>query len=297
MVGLTVVLLSSLLIISVNEFASGSVDESANGAADGLSGLEEEVQAIVDNMENVSVYIDTSEGTVGVNESQVMSSASTIKVPILVEAIRQADQGDLIWEDDVLITAKDVVGGSGTIKNMEMPQTMTVRELAELMMVISDNTATNMTAQRVGFDQVNWTCAQLGCEETIMQNSIYTSMPQDRGPRNWSNAKEMVIITKGAHQSDLLTQEGKDEFARILRSANPARLTKLQDPEYHKDIVTGRKGGSTANPRVHHDVAMYTLGDKNVYASVFTESVEPAVAEEIEANVGKAIMDYMVENY
>lgn len=271
-----------------------------SGQADGQSfaALKDDVEKIVDDVDSegdIGVYIETSEGTIMINEMEVMSSASVIKVPILAEAVRQAEQGDLIWDDKVLVEEADVVGGSGVIKDMEVPLTMTVRELAELMMTVSDNTATNMIAERVGFDQVNWTCIQLGCEETVFQNSIYTSMPQDRGPHNYTNAKDMATIVSGVNNEDVLTEESKEEFLRIMREVPDARLSEYKDPELHKDIKVGRKGGSTASPRVLHDVAVFTLGDEEIYAAVLTQDVTPNTATPTIAEIGKKIMDYMVE--
>lgn len=270
----------------------------ASGQSDGQSfaSLKEDIEKIAsEHSGNISVYVETSKGSIEINESEVMSSASIIKVPILVEAIRQGEQGDLIWDDEVIVEESDLVGGSGVLKDMETPLSSTVRELADLMITVSDNTATNMIMERVGFDEVNWTCIQMGCEDTVLQTSIYTSMPQDRGSHNYTNAIDMVKILKGANEGEILSPEGREEFLRIMRSAKNARLSGYKDPELHKDIQVGRKGGSTANPRVLHDVAIFTLGDDVVYAAVMTKDVPSAPATAATAEIGKSIMDYMVE--
>lgn len=268
----------------------------ASGQSDDFVSLKEDIEAIAnEHSGNISVYIETSEGAIKINETEVMSSASIIKVPILVEAITQAEQGNLIWDDEVIVEESDLVGGSGVLKDMETPLSSTVRELADLMITVSDNTATNMIMERVGFDEVNWTCIQMGCEDTVLQTSIYTSMPQDRGSHNYTNTKDMVTILKGANEGGILSPEGREEFLRIMRESNNARLSAYKDPELHKDIQVGRKGGSTASPRVLHDVGIFTLGDEDVYAAVMTHDVPPTPATEATAEIGKAIMDYMVE--
>src|SRR5699024_10712492 len=92
----SILLLSSLLVVSINGIVSGEVEE--------FSSLEEKVHSIIeDNEENVSVFIETSDGTIEINESEVMSSASIIKTPILIEALRQAEQGELVWHDEVTV--------------------------------------------------------------------------------------------------------------------------------------------------------------------------------------------------
>lgn len=285
------------LLIFVCLMVLGLCVPMASGQSDHFAALKENVEQIANSLDTgeIAVFIETSEGTIAMNETDVMSAASTIKVPILVEAVKQAEQGDLFWDDEVVVEESDAVGGSGVIKDMELPQTFTVRELAELMITVSDNTATNMIMERVGFDEVNWACIEMGCVDTVLQTSIYTSMPQDRGPHNYSNVKDMVTILKGANEGGFLSPEGREEFLSIMRDANQARLSEYKDPERHKDILVGRKGGSTASPRVLHDVGIFTLGDEHVYAAVFTKDVQPSIATPTIGEIGRSIMDYMVE--
>lgn len=270
----------------------------ASGQSDDFSSLKEDIEKIAGEQSgNVSVYVETGEGTIAINESEVMSSASIIKIPILAEAIRQAEQGNLVWDDEVVVEESDIVGGSGDLKDMELPVTLTVRELAELMITVSDNSATNMFMDRVGFDEVNWGCIQMGCVDTVLQTSIYTSKPQDRGPHNYSTAKDIVTVLKDANEGDFLSPGGREELLRIMRSYDGSRLPGYKDPERHKDIKIAHKGGSTANPRVRHDGAIFTLGDDidTVYAAVFTHDLKGPVADPLMSEIGEAIMDYMVE--
>lgn len=268
----------------------------AQGTSDAFATLQTEIQNVaLLHGQNIGVYVETDEGVIAINEANVMSSASIIKVPILVEAIKQAEQGELFWDDEILVTADDVVTGSGTIRDMDdLPKTFTVRELAELMILVSDNTATNIFMEIIGFDEMNRACIEMGCVDTLLQNSIFQTMPQDRGPRNWATAKDMVLIVKGANEG-FLTEAGRAEFLRIMEQANNVRLSEYWDEELHGDIKVGRKGGSTASPRVLHDVGLFTMGDKVVYAAVLTGDVEPDVARPAIGDIGASIMKYMLE--
>ena len=72
--------------------------ENGQADTDSFSGLKKQVQRIVEEADTdgtIGVFIDTGEGIINMNEKEVMSSASVIKVPILAEAIRQAERGDL----------------------------------------------------------------------------------------------------------------------------------------------------------------------------------------------------------
>jgi len=213
-------ILIAILIVPMNDSSQVS------GQITNFSELEAKIEEIVDGNPNVGVYIDTMDGTIGFNETKVVSSASTIKVPILVEALRQADQGELIWNDEVLVEDKDVVGGSGTIKNDPIPASYTVKELAELMMVVSDNTATNLIAERVGFDQVNWTCAKLGCVDTGAEKSDLYDAPI---------IKDFGIDMGNTPWTGLVAPPGTPEDR--LQIIHDAFKQALEDPEVSEKLI------------------------------------------------------------
>lgn len=291
MIGMIVLLLVFTPILLLGSSVSGESTQ--------FRILEERVIDLIKEYEsNVSVFIETEEGIIKNNESKVMSSASIIKIPILVEAIRQAENGDLIWGGEVTVTVEDQVAGSGTLKDKQAPFTTDIATLANLMITVSDNTATNMLMERIGFDHVNWMCAEMGCEDTVLQNSLYQSMPQDRGPRNYTTAKDISRILKATNEEGFLTEKGRQEFLRIMESYPGARLPGKWDPEKHENIRIAHKGGSTANPLVRHDGAIFTLGDDEdiVYVAVLTHDIEDRDGvDDMMASIGETIMDYMLE--
>jgi len=82
---------------------------------------------------------------------ETFPAASVIKLPILVEAYRQVDEGRLDLSERIPLRAEDRVGGSGVLKELEPGAALTLRDLLTLMIVVSDNTATNMVIDRVGW--------------------------------------------------------------------------------------------------------------------------------------------------
>src|SRR5690625_1935899 len=107
---LTAVLFSLFLGLSLSEFASGE--------SSGFSSLEEDVEAIIGNDENYAVFVRTKDGDVGIEDEKVYSSASTIKVPILIEALRQGEQGIINLDEKVTVGDADITSGGGIIRHM-----------------------------------------------------------------------------------------------------------------------------------------------------------------------------------
>jgi beta-lactamase class A len=103
----------------------------------------------------------------------VYATASTIKVPILVEVYRQAREGSLALDERLELRAEERVGGSGILKELGGGLNPTIEDIATLMIVLSDNTATNMLIDRVGgVEAVNATMRALGLDSVVLHNRV-----------------------------------------------------------------------------------------------------------------------------
>lgn len=84
------------------------------------------------------------------NADQIYGTASVIKLPVLIEVFRRANEGELSLEERLEIREGDIVRGSGVLKELTPGLQPTIYDLATLMIIVSDNTATNMLIDRVG---------------------------------------------------------------------------------------------------------------------------------------------------
>ena len=100
------------------------------------------------------------------NAEAVFFTASTLKVPLLVELYRQVDAGIIDVNERIDLTDALRVPGSGVLKELASGLRPTVHDLAMLMIIISDNTATDILYNRVGGDNINNTMQQLRLTHT-----------------------------------------------------------------------------------------------------------------------------------
>ena len=110
-------------------------------------------------------HLETGE-RVSHNADTVFFTASTLKVPLLVELYRQVDAGIIDVHQRIDLTEALRVPGSGVLKELASGLQPTVHDLAMLMIIISDNTATDILYNRVGGDNINSTMQQLGLTHT-----------------------------------------------------------------------------------------------------------------------------------
>ncbi len=165
-----------------------------------------------------------------------MPTASLIKFPVMVEAYRQADEGKVDLDAMVTLREEDKVPGSGILTEHFSPgASFSLRDAIHLMIVYSDNTATNLVLDRIGIGSTGETMEKLGCPNTKIHAKVFrrdTSIAPDRSEKfglGSTTAAEMVRLCEALHRRELVTREAseamykhmlacddKDKFPRFL---------------------------------------------------------------------------------
>lgn len=107
---------------------------------------------------------------------EVFPTASTMKVPLLYELYRQADQGRIDLDQRITLTHDQRVPGSGVLQEMDEGLQPTVRDLSELMITVSDNYATDLVYNLIGKDAVARMLAGAGLHQTSLPLTIREMM-------------------------------------------------------------------------------------------------------------------------
>ena len=141
--------------------------------------------------------------------TETMPSASLIKLPILLAALERVARGELNLDERVPLQTGDQVGGTGVLKALQPGLEPTLRDLLTLMVIVSDNTATNMVIGRVGQGTVNTFCQQHGFSDTALVGKLQLpeskqNEAQRRGERNRTCAADTLGLLMGLVRGDLL---------------------------------------------------------------------------------------------
>lgn len=193
----------------------------------------------------------TSGRTLSLNGDAEFAQASAIKIPILVTLFNAAAAGRLKLDEAVTLGAKDAVGGSGNLqeKLKSSSQTLTLRELALLMVRDSDNTATNVLIAKVGMARVNAMMLSLGFKTTRLRRIMMDTPAALRGEENVSTPLEMARLAAMLHRGKLA---GSTEIVSLLKTVKAAvREVVPQEIE-----VASKPGGI---PGVHTETAIVYL--------------------------------------
>ena len=162
--------------------------------------------------------IDLTTGdTFGIRDTLVYPQGSAIKIPILMELYRQAHQGALKLTDRLPVKRANQVGGSGHLQYFgDGTSELSLRDLGIMMIIESDNTATNMLIDRLGMQQVNAMLRSLGLTHTLLQRRMMNTEASARGIENISTPREAARIMQTLYRGEFLGQKECAEMLDVL---------------------------------------------------------------------------------
>ncbi|HZU09628.1 MAG TPA: serine hydrolase [Pseudacidobacterium sp.] len=122
----------------------------------------------------VAIYAkDLNSGkTIAINADTPVPTASVIKLTVLFEALKQIQAGKAHFEDRVRLTKENQVEGSGVLGFFDTPQTLTLKDILTMMIVVSDNTATNVAIDKLGLKNIDERIQWLGLKDTWLYKKV-----------------------------------------------------------------------------------------------------------------------------
>jgi beta-lactamase class A len=193
--------------------------------------FEREVQEIasrVDGVLGVTILDPATGDRVSINGDVVFTQASAIKLPVLVELMRQVEAGEQNLDEVVTLAASDIVPGSGVLQQLTPGKvSLSLRDVATLMVTVSDNTATNMIIDRVGMAKVGAEMARLGLASTKLQRKMQDRTAWEENRENLSTPNEQGRLLELLYKGEILSEKSREEIDRILTIPKPGQLRKL----------------------------------------------------------------------
>ncbi len=268
--------------------------------------LPPEVQSVVDQF-NGQLYfaarnLKTGE-TVAYRADSKVQTASIIKIPILVELLVQAQERHLALEDVVACTEANRVEGSGVLQNLGAGLQLTLRDAAVLMIILSDNTATNMIIDRVSIAAVNNRMRVLGLKETTLYKKVFkpATEPLPDEQKKWglgvTTPAEMLFLMEKIYRKEAATPAACDEMIAMLKQQtdNDQIPRYLVGARWEKVQVAHKTG---ALDHVRNDVAIVFAPEGDYILSLFAqESADSKWTADNEATLALARLSLALLNH
>ncbi|MBQ2948661.1 MAG: serine hydrolase [Clostridia bacterium] len=143
-------------------------------------------------------------------------AASVIKIPVMIEAFRAARAGEISLDEIHALKDEERLPSCGTLKAMHTGIEMTLMDLIRLMIIVSDNAATNIMIRRVGMDHVNRTLRSLGLEKTTLNRLLFDREASKKGICNYITAGEMGLLMEKLWRGEVVSKEDSSAMMEIL---------------------------------------------------------------------------------
>lgn len=227
----------------------------------------------------VVVAADDGEA-LAIDPDGVYPGASVIKLPLIMALYVDAAAGALSLEERVPVGER--VDGSGILRDLRDVADLSLRDLAALVMTVSDNTATNRLIERIGAERVNERLEEWGCRATRLRRAMFDLEKKATGLENLMTAREtaslLVRVTRAAAAGDAAMSA---VLALLERNTNALRLGR-----YLPDGVTlAHKDGWIEG--ADNDAGVVRAGSSAVVAG-FTAGIPPLVARPLLGLLGLA---------
>jgi beta-lactamase class A len=205
--------------------------------------LEADIQDVDQHLDGV-IGVAIEDLTTGdhffLHEDEVFAQASSIKITVLANLYLQAQQGKLKLTDSYTVQSSDLVPDSDIMGGLTPGVTrLTLRDLATMMVAVSDNSAANVLIDRVGMQNVNAMLDALGLSHTRLRRKMMDLQAAKEGRENISTPREMMTLLDAIYHGQVLNKESTANFFKML-STNKASFIPRDLPA---DLKVANKPG------------------------------------------------------
>ena len=234
----------------------------------------------------MGIYINDFRGNViRIHDREKFETASTIKLFVLAALFDRIHKGELSLQDMLEYKKEHVIDGSGILSSMEVGTKLSLKNIATLMIIVSDNIATNMLIDFLGVEAINDCIGRLGCRDTVLHNRIDFEA--------YSRLEQMLAICRQQHYNSMLTKNLPPYY--------------LDPDNYEEEIIyvasksgsmdaCRNDGGIVSTPYGSYVIVMFNkdFGDNQYYAehpaTVFGSRVSRLIFDQYLALEGRLVL-------
>jgi len=216
---------------------------------------------------------------IAIDADRQMDTMSVIKIPLMIEVFQQVKDGAIALDTRYTVTKEDMLPGTGVLRSLDPGAVVTVRDLVTLMIIVSDNTATDIMYRMVGGPEaVNRRMRALGLEKTSAPaparawfDALRAAPSSEqfhrdaKHPFGLSTPREIGKLLERMERGTLIDKASSDEMLRIMRG----QLYRSRIPRFVSNYRIPHKTGDFL-PYIGNDVGVLESPGSTMVLSVFT---------------------------
>lgn len=225
-----------------------------------IAARDEKISLVFLDLKNNSNYIY-------INEKETFPSASTIKVLIMAETLNEVMKGRLNLHEKIEVKNSDKVDYS-IITCLEN-NTYTLLDVLTLMIISSDNTATNILIDLIGMEKINKYADEISLKNTRLRRKMMDIKAAKEGRENITSAFDMLSLFEKIYKHKILNSDMCKLMIKILNENTDYEMLLRYLPN---DIKCAHKTGDLDN--LNHDIGIFNIKDKHYILGVFVRNSE-----------------------
>ena len=269
--------------------------------------LKNTIQSQVDSIDGtvaVAFYnLSDPKDSLFINVNEKFHAASTMKVPVMIELFKQANQGKIDLDGSILLKnefksivdgslySMDIADDSDDVIYQQVGTRVALKDLMHGMIAVSSNLATNVLIERVDAKKVTATMKDLGAHHMEVLRGVEDQKAYDQGLSNSTTAQDLMLIMKAIASNTAGTPEDCAAMIDILKEQQFSDMIPRYLPE---DVSVAHKTGFISG--IHHDAAIVYLPDDRAYVLVLLSKDLKDFDKGTEqlAEISKTVYDYMM---
>jgi beta-lactamase class A len=237
----------------------------------------------------VAVKSLTSDNSIYINGDEIFPTASIIKIHVLTQLFSMEDKGEINLSKRIRFSTDMYGAGSGIIHYLENEPEFTILDIAILMMLVSDNTATNMCIDLAGIEETNILIQNMGLTKTKLRRKMMDPDAINRGDENVSTPSELIAMMENLYRGQP-NPKVAEKVLNIMSKSKSALLNKAIGPNIR---VANKPGGMD---KVRCDTGVVFLPNNPYIVSIMTNFalIDSTEQESFVIDIAKIIHKYML---
>ena len=256
--------------------------------------LKKEIEKIISQVDGkvcVNFYDLNKNDGFSINGNEKVLSASMIKLLILAELMKKVSENKFSLSDTIMMANFMKTEGDGVLKELNIGHHFNLKELATLMIIVSDNQATNILIDFLGMENINLLGKELGLRETFLERRMMDAEARKNGYDNYTSADNISLLLKLIYQEKLVNKEASQLMLEILLKQQQGERLQRYLPT---DIKIAHKCGDLDN--LENDGGIIWLEEKVYILVVLTSRMSNLQCKQTIGKISKFVYDKMEES-
>ncbi|WP_126426817.1 serine hydrolase [Brevibacillus marinus] len=258
--------------------------------------------------ETVASLVEAAGGTWGIvlerlgtgeswclNGDRPFYAASLIKVPIMVAVFADVEEKKYALADRLPVRQEDMVGGAGVLQHLTPGETYPIHDLVTLMIIQSDNTATNILIDHVGRERIRAIMKKAGMQNSRFYNKLMV-IPAELEGTNQVTAADMAELFRRLAGGRIISYDSCLRMIAILKRQQIRQSLPLYLPEPDAELIgapplweLAHKTGSVRS--IEHDVGILYVGRDAFLLSILSQDVPSQLARDTIGRICLAVYE------